>query len=171
MLLGVEMVAAETFPIALGHFFETWLAVGEQTVHRSLGRDEYHLPVEIRPPGRLAATGRIHLCQVDTEQIGLGPMQAPPARTTVVPAVPDQQASHAGSPSDAPPLVLHIRTNTRLKLDDLRRAVTLRLVGPAGIVNQMPAGRLPAYQIDDGRFLFALAPLLATPPEQGSTNS
>ncbi len=116
MKLGMELLASRTERLRLGTFFELWIATPEGTLRRSLGRDEYHLGLTILPGRRLAATGRIHTCQLDLEAAELGPNQARPA--TLV---------EAGT-EGAIPLVLGIRTNLFINLADLVTGCRVRLL-------------------------------------------
>lgn len=116
MKVGLELVAQTNLSLKLGTFFETWLSQVDGVIKRSLGRDEYHLDVVVERGNRLAATGRIHLCQLDTAAIGLGPIQGSPCNTVSVELPP-------GSP-----VFLNIRTNAFLELSALRSGCRFRLV-------------------------------------------
>lgn len=116
MRLGLELVARTAIPLRLGTYFETWLATCAGTVRRSLGRDEYHLGLVLRPGQRLAATGRTHICQIDLEAAELGTNGARPA----LPAEADL--------STPGPVVWGIRTNLFLDPDDLAARAGGRLV-------------------------------------------
>ena len=150
MLLGAELMARDDLDLNLGNFFETWLSVAGVAVRRSLGRDEYHLAVRIPAGSRVAATGRTHICQVDTVQAGLGPLKAPPARPATLPV--------------ADLLVcLHLRTNTCLDQAQLRQTLILRLIGDAVSLPReftLPSRQVRVETLAPGRFLVQLTRVL-----------
>jgi hypothetical protein len=114
--LGLELIATRPLDLAIGTFFETWLAAADGAVRRSLGRDEYHLSLAVDAGGRLAATGRTYLCQFDRAGAGMGANEALPTRPVAL----------EGAPLDL--LVLALRTNRFLSLGALQEGATLRLV-------------------------------------------
>lgn len=117
MKLGLELLASQPATLRLGTFFETWIATPEGTVRRSLGRDEFHLGLGIEAGGRLAATGRTHICQIDLVDAGLGD------RNQVRAAVPVPADTGPGAP-----VLWSIRTNLFLDMTALTRGATARLV-------------------------------------------
>ncbi len=130
MYLGVELIARHDLTLNLGNYFETWLSDSGEPIRRTLGRDEYHTQVSLRPEARVAATGRIHICQLDTEAAGLGPLQAPPSRPVAI---------HSGDK----PIFLNIRTNTSLEVTALARTFGLRI--------NLGSGDSRLYTFDDPR--------------------
>jgi hypothetical protein len=139
-----------TAPLKLGTFFETWLATPSGTLRRSLGRDEYHLDLVIKPGHRLAATGRTHVCQVDLEDAELGPNQARPAVLT---------------PADLPPgtpVIWGIRTNLYLSLPALvsgASAVLLR-EGEEPLAFGFDHPHVAAEAVAPGRYILDISALL-----------
>ncbi len=116
MKLGLELIARRPITLRLGTFFETWIATASGSVRRSLGRDEYHLGLSIGSGGRLAATGRTHICQADLEVLGLGCNGARPALLS------DADLTEDG------PLIWGIRTNRFLDLAALKEQTGARLL-------------------------------------------
>lgn len=150
MRLGVELVARAPTRLGLGSFFESWLLLPAGAVRRSLGRDEYHLPLAIQAGRRLAGTGRTYVCQIDSELAGLGPNQARPCLPVPVPCAP-------GSP-----LVLSLRTNVFRDLSALVAGVHLVLLSDvaAPVRAALDDPRLAAEELLPGRYRVALGRLL-----------
>lgn len=149
MKLGLELIARRPITLRLGTFFETWIATSSGSVRRSLGRDEYHLGLTIGAGGRLAATGRTHICQADLEVLGLGSNSARPSLLT------DADLSGAG------PLIWGIRTNLFLDLSGLQEhAEALLLRGdrePLAFALDNPS--LAAEVVAPGRYIIDLSGL------------
>jgi hypothetical protein len=149
--VGLELVAQTTLSLKLGTFFETWLSQVDGLIKRSLGRDEYHLDVRVERGNLIAATGRIHLCQVDTAAIGLGPIHASPCVTVTVDIPP-------GSP-----IFLNIRTNAFLELSALRSGCRFRLVTDRplnGLAFSLENPDVLTELVGPGRFLMEFGRLL-----------
>jgi len=150
MQLGVEITILHEKAFTLGTFFETWLGVCDQSVKKSLGRDEYHLDVAIEAGRRVAATGRTHLCQVDTASVGLGPVQAPPAKPVEVASISE-------------PLFLHLRTNTFLEPESLTQGLSFKVVGPGNTPLAeflLSDQRVDLEWLSPGRFLLDVSEIL-----------
>lgn len=148
--VGLELVAAQPVRLHLGSFFESWLALSSGAIRRSLGRDEYHLPIAIGAGRRLAATGRTYICQIDAEEAGLGTNQA---RATVL------------VPTDLPPgtpLFLGLRTNVFLDVPSLTSGARLRLHrdGAPAAECGLSENRVGVEQVVPGRYLLDLTSLL-----------
>lgn len=151
MKVGLELVAQTTLSLKLGTFFETWLSQVDGFIKRSLGRDEYHLDVTVERGNLIAATGRIHLCQLDTAVIGLGPIHASPCNTLSVDLPP-------GSP-----LFLNIRTNAFLELSAVRLGCRFRLVTDRpldGLEFSLDNPDILTELVGPGRFLMEFGRLL-----------
>ena len=147
MQLGLEIAILHEKIFTLGTFFETWLGVCDQPVKRSLGRDEYHLAVTIETGRRVAATGRTHLCQVDTASVGMGPVQAPPARPVEI-----------GSAAQS--IFLHLRTNIFPEPESLTQGLSFRVIGPDNTVLaefQLSDQRVDIEWLSPGRLLIDLS--------------
>jgi len=148
--LGLELIAHQPVQMKLGTFFETWIATASGSARRSLGRDEYHLRLTVSPGGRLAATGRTHICQVDLEAAGLGSngarqaLLAPVART------------------EGSPILWGVRTNRFLRAEDLRQFTRARLVQEGGRVTEfdLTDGGISVQTLSAGRYLIDVTPLL-----------
>lgn len=140
--LGLELYARKPVGLALGSFFATWLSLESGELRRSVGRDEYHLAVDIDQGCRLAATGRLCVCQLRTEQIGLGPTQA--TRAVLCPV------SHR----PAGLVTLGLRTNVFRDLGALSAGASFRLIAaPLGAVELvLPDTRAEAIMPAPGRF-------------------
>lgn len=147
--LGLELIATRPLDLAIGTFFETWLAAADGTVRRSLGRDEYHLSLQIAPGGRLAATGRTYVCQFDRASAEMGENHALPARSVELADVPVEL------------LLLALRTNRFLSLGALQEGAALRLVvgGEAQEPLSLSEPPLRCDQVAPGRFLIDLTAL------------
>ncbi|BDG59978.1 hypothetical protein [Caldinitratiruptor microaerophilus] len=150
MRLGVELVARSPTRLGLGSFFETWLMLPAGVLRRSLGRDEYHLPVVIQAGRRLAGTGRTYICQIDAEAAGLGPNQARPCLPVPVPLPAGSQVVlglRTNVFRDLPALVdgVHLVLRT-----DLAEPVSATLDDPRLVAEEMLPGR---YRIGLGRLL------------------
>ena len=152
--LGLELVARRPVALKLGSFFETWLSGLNGVIPRSLGRDEYHLALVVAPGRRLAATGRVGICQCDVEAIGLGPTQARPCRPAEAALAPDE------------PLLFGLRTNAFLDPPALTAGLHLRLCPGGAPPVECPADdpRLRLEAISPGRYLIECSALL----KQGS---
>lgn len=150
MRLGVELVARIPVRLRLGSFFETWLALPGGALRRSLGRDEYHLPLVILPGRRLAATGRTCIVQIDAEEAGLGPNQARPCAPAAAPVAPGT------------PVVLGLRTNVFRDLDALTAGVLLVVQFGTGepSVAALDDPRVAAEQLVPGRYVVGISRLL-----------
>jgi len=148
--IGLELVAHRPVEVRLGTFFETWIATAGGCARRSLGRDEYHLRLAIAPGGRLAATGRTHICQVDLEAAGLGPNGARQALLAPVPWPGDQ-------------VLWGIRTNCFLDPADLRASARARLLTEGGRVREFDFAddRVDLQVVAPGRYLIDVTRLLA----------
>lgn len=150
--LGLELIARRPIRLRLGTFFETWIATASGSARRTLGRDENHLSLTVPPGGRLAGTGRTHICQVDLEATELGRNGARPALLTAV------------DRSDGGTLVWGIRTNLFLDLADLcERAVARLLV--EGTTEQEFALDDPRISVDavaPGRYIVDVTGLLGS---------
>lgn len=144
--LGLELIATQPLELAIGTFFESWLAAADGTVRRSLGRDEYHLTLEIGSGGRLAATGRTYVCQFDRASAEMGANEALPARPVDVGERPNGL------------LLLALRTNRFLSLGALQQAAALRLIvdGDRSELLSLSAPPLRCDQVAPGRFLIDL---------------
>lgn len=150
MKIGLEILTQAGTRLTLGTFFESWLCLAEGTLKRSLGRDEYHLHVSMGPGRRLAATGRTHICQLDSEAAGLGPNQA--AAAVLVPVSSRPEA----------PLFLGMRTNAFLDMAAFTSGAALRLVreGTDAVVFTLDHPDVAPHWVGPGRFLIQLPPLL-----------
>lgn len=151
MYLGTELITRHDLTLNLGNYFETWLSAGGEPVKRTLGRDEYHTQVLLRQGARVAATGRVHLCQLDTEAAGLGRLQAPPSRLIVI-------------PSENNPVFLNVRTNTSLEVSSLVKTFDLRLNlgnGDSQLYG-LDNPKLDTDQISPGRFMIDLSRVLVS---------
>lgn len=150
MRLGVELVARAPTRLGLGSFFETWLMFPAGVLRRSLGRDEYHLPVAIQAGRRLAGTGRTYICQIDSDAAGLGPNQARPC-------LPVPAPHPAGGP-----VVLGLRTNVFRDLSALVDGVHLVLLTDVAepVRTTLDDPRIPAEEILPGRYRIGLSRLL-----------
>lgn len=148
MKLGVELLARRAVTLRLGTYFETWIATAAGTVRRSVGRDEYHLPLTLKAGRRLAGTGRTHICQVDLEQAELGDNQARATELTVVP--------------ESSPLVWSVRTNLFLSLSALRKGAVgnLLLEGKEPLRFQLDDPGLNVTELSPGRYVVDLTGLL-----------
>lgn len=148
--LGLELVARRPVALKLGSFFETWLSGMDGVIPRSLGRDEYHLALVLASSRRLAATGRVGICQCDVEAIGLGPTQALPCR-------PVQAAVEPMAP-----LLFGLRTNAFLDPPALTAGVLLRLCrgGLPPVECPLDDPRLRLEAINPGRYLIECGALL-----------
>lgn len=148
MKLGVELLARRAVTLKLGTYFETWIATAAGTVRRSVGRDEYHLPIALQAGRRLAGTGRTHICQVDLEHAELGENQARAAELAVVPA--------------SSPLVWSLRTNLFLTLSAFRKGAVGRLLreGEPPLPFQLDDPDLNVTELSPGRYVVDLAGLL-----------
>jgi hypothetical protein len=144
--LGLELIATRPLDLAIGTFFETWLAAADGAVRRSLGRDEYHLTLSVATGGRLAATGRTHLCQFDRAGAGMGANEALPTRPVAL----------AGAPLDL--LVLALRTNCFLSKGALAESAALRLLVDGQDRGLLPLsqGPLRCDEVAPGRYLVDL---------------
>lgn len=151
MKLGLELIARRPITLRLGTFFETWVATTSGSLRRSLGRDEYHLSLTVGPGGRLAGTGRTHICQVDLEAAELGMNGARPALLT------EADLAHLG------PVIWGIRTNLFLDLADVKERATARLLtdgrGPLEFDLDHPA--LAAEAVAPGRYIIDVTGLLS----------
>lgn len=150
--LGLELIARRPLTLRLGTFFETWVAAPAGTVRRSLGRDEYHLGLTIDTGGRLAATGRTHICQVDLEEAELGPNGARPALLT------EADLAVQG------PVIWGIRTNLFLTLAELQDGASAQLVrsgkNPLAFILTSPL--VTAEAVSPGRYIVDVSALLST---------
>ncbi len=149
--LGLELIAHRPVQLRLGTFFETWIATAGGSARRSLGRDEYHLRLTIGPGGRLAATGRTHICQVDLEAADLGPNGARQALLAPV-------ARPEGSP-----VLWGIRTNRFLRAEDLRQLTRARLLQEGGRVMEFTFADdgIDLQVLSPGRYLVDVTALVA----------
>lgn len=152
MKLGLELVATHPVTLRLGTFFETWIALPPGMLRRSLGRDEYHLSLLIEAGGRLAATGRTHICQVDLADAGLGENGARGA--TLLPAEPEP----------GQPVIWSIRTNLFLSLPALTAGARLRLLrdGAPPAEVSLTDERLTVDEVAPGRYVVEMGELLAS---------
>jgi hypothetical protein len=144
--LGVELLATHEIELPIGTFFESWLAAADGTVRRSLGRDEYHLSLQIATGHRLAATGRTYICQFDRAQAEMGENEALPAKPVPLEGAPEEF------------LLLALRTNRFLALRTLQEETHLQLVGANGARHSLPLNH-PSLRCDEvgpGRFLVDL---------------
>lgn len=146
----MELLARRPVRLRLGTFFETWLATAEGSVRRSVGRDEYHLGLEINAGHRLAGTGRTHICQLDLEGAAMGPNQA---REAVL------------VPAELPPgetLLWSVRTNLFLELPTMMAGGTGRLLqeGRAPVPFGLDHPLLLINQVAPGRFVLDVSRLL-----------
>lgn len=152
MKLGLELIARRPIALRLGTFFETWVATSSGSVRRSLGRDEYHLGLTIGPGGRLAGTGRTHICQVDLEAAELGRNGARPSLLT------EADLAVEG------PIIWGIRTNLFLDLADLEERATARLLTdgapPREFDLRHPA--VVAEAVAPGRYIIDVTGLLSS---------
>lgn len=148
MKLGVELLARRTVTLRLGTYFETWIATAAGTVRRSVGRDEYHLPIKVGAGRRLAGTGRTHICQVDLEQAELGANQARAADLMMVPA--------------SSPLVWSLRTNLFLSLSALQKGAIGQLLREDEPPLQFPLDdpAVTVTELSPGRYVVDLTGLL-----------
>lgn len=150
MRLGLELHTKKPATLRLGTFFETWLATPAGTIRRSLGRDEYHLPLTLPAGRRLAATGRTHICQVDLERAGLGLNQARAAQLTTADLAPGV------------PVIWGIRTNLFLSLAALHHESRLRLLrdGRDPLECDLTDPRLATDEVASGRYILDVSALL-----------
>lgn len=150
MKLGLELIAHRPVQLRLGTFFETWIATASGSARRSLGRDEYHLRLMIGPGGRLAATGRTHICQVDLEAADLGPNGA--RQALLAPVVR----------TEGSPVLWGIRTNRFLRAEDLRQFTRARLLQEGGRVMEFDFadGSVELQALSPGRYLIDITALL-----------
>jgi len=148
--LGLELVARRPVALKLGSFFETWFSGVGGVIPRSLGRDEYHLALVLALGRRLAATGRVGICQCDVESIGLGRTQALPCRPAEALVAPEE------------PLLFGLRTNAFLDLPALTAGVLLRLCpgGTPVVECSLEDPRLRPEAISPGRYLVECSALL-----------
>lgn len=150
MKLGLELIARCPITLRLGTYFETWIATASGTVRRSLGRDEYHLGLVVAPGGRLAATGRTHICQVDLEAADLGKNGARPALLTEA----DQTIPG--------PIVWGIRTNLFLNLADLQGRALVRLLADEGppVEFALTDPQVAVEEVAPGRYIVDLSEIV-----------
>lgn len=151
MKLGLELIARQPIEIRLGIFFETWVATTAGSVRRSLGRDEYHLGLTIGPGGRLAGTGRTHICQVDLESVELGTNGARPS------LLAEADLAMQG------PIIWGIRTNLFLDLADLKERVGARLLteGAPPLAFDLCHPEVVVETVAPGRYIVDLTRLLS----------
>lgn len=151
MKLGLELIARRPISLRLGTFFETWVAMASGSLRRSLGRDEYHLGLTIGVGGRLAGTGRTHICQVDLEAADLGTNGARPSLLT------EADLGVEG------PVIWGIRTNLFLDLGDLKERVTARLLteGAPPLAFDLNHPRVVVEAVAPGRYIIDVTGLLS----------
>lgn len=149
MYLGAELLTRRDISLNLGHFFETWFSCGGEQIRRSLGRDEYHTLVSLRKGIRVAATGRIHLCQLDIEAVGLGLLQAPACRAVTVSA-------------GKAPIFLNVRTNTALETTALVHTYEMKISreGQEAEIIRFDDPTLETESITPGRYLVNLSRII-----------
>lgn len=147
--LGLELVARRPLTLRLGTFFETWIATASGSLRRSLGRDEYHLGLTIGAGGRLAGTGRTHICQVDLEAAELGENSARPSLLA--------EADLAM----ASPMIWGIRTNLFLDLASLKTEAMGRLVtGGQPLLFDLGHPQITTEAVAPGRYIVDVTGLL-----------
>lgn len=147
MNMAVELLAAAPVRLSLGSFFETWLSFDGETSRKSIGRDEYHLNLTVPIRHRLAATGRLNICQVDLASAGIDPGEILPGRPVEVPG-----------PAGAI-IQLHVRTNVFLEQAPLIHNVILRILRDPGLAPaEIPLRRMPGAVtwVNRGRFAITL---------------
>lgn len=151
MKLGLELIARRPITLRLGTFFETWVATASGSVRRSLGRDEYHLGLVIGAGGRLAGTGRTHICQVDLEAAELGTNGARPSLLTEADLVVEG------------PVIWGIRTNLFLDLADLKERATARLLTDQGqpMAFDLTHPRVTVEAVAPGRYIIDVTSLFS----------
>lgn len=150
--LGLELIARQPIRLRLGTFFETWIATAAGSARRTLGRDEYHLGLSVPQGGRLAGTGRTHICQVDLEATGLGRNGARPALLTAVDGTDDGN------------VVWGIRTNLFLDLPDLRDRAAARLLVEGSAVREflLDDPLIAVNAVAPGRYIVDLSDLIGS---------